>query len=248
MSCHRWEEDLALWVGDDLEAERIPALEEHLASCTECQELYDLLLRSREALQDPSSLEERLAHQGESLRAGVMAQVAEERRRSPWLLLAAALLLALGAFLLWPSVEPSMESVLVERLPAESTSPAPTPQDVAPSRPEPPPEPPSAPTAEPPATAEPSPQPPVAPHQAEPRQAEPRQAEPRQAEPRQAESRQAEPHQAVASIPQPPTTDVWQTEPEPVVVQILTDNPDLVIYWLVDSPAAKEQGHDISTL
>ena len=234
MSCHRWEADLALWVGDDLEAERIPALEDHLASCAECRELHELLLQSRETLQDPSGLEELLVHQGESLRAGVMAQVAAEQRRSPWFLLAASLVLVLGAFLLWPSAEPYLESVVVEREPVEPIPPALTPQDVAPSRPEPP----AAPIAKPPATAEPPPQPPVAPRQAEPRQAGPRQAEPRQAGPRQ----------AIASIPQPQATTPRATESEPVVVQILTDNPDLVIYWLVDSPAAKEQGHDISTL
>jgi hypothetical protein len=220
MSCRRWEEDLALWVGDDLEAERIPALESHLVTCGDCRELHELLLQSREALRAPSGLEEALDRLGTDLQAGVMAGVAAERRRAtaaPWLLLAAALLLAFGALWLWPQGEPPSEVVVTERM-----SPAP-PAPVGHLE--------SLPAEESPPEVSVSEAPEV--EQATP--PTPRPA-PRQSVPRRSAPR-------VEETPEPPGS-----EPETVVVQILTERPDLVIYWLVDTPAVKEKNHDHSIL
>jgi hypothetical protein len=108
MTCRRRENDLALYVEGDLPADRIPALEDHLRECPVCGGFFAELAASQKAVRD-------LAAEpiGGSVQAAVRARIASAGTRPPrhgaaaWGVAVAAGLAAVAAATYWlaqPSV------------------------------------------------------------------------------------------------------------------------------------------------
>lgn len=234
------ERELALWAGGDLPAAEAERLEEHLAACPECRALADGLRESQAALAalagepiDPEALAR--------VRSGVLRRLEERRPRpalTPWLLAAAAALavaaLALG---LWLQGSRPPEPVEVAARPeGASPSPAegpegtrPVPEDrgvdsargraderVAAAAPE-------------------SSLDPAVPAPGRPQETE--------------ESRRASRESAVPEPPpslDPPVqraavAPAQESPTESMVIQVVSDDPDIVFYWLVEPQETEDE-------
>ncbi len=239
MSCERYQEMIALEVGGDLPASDTERLEQHLLSCDACRRFAAEMRDSQRAVSllagapvDPEVLA--------SIRAGVLREVERSgRHRSPIpfrlpprvLALAAALAVALGALLLLRTGEPRTGK-------QEATG---APRVVE---------------------AVPAPEPPAAVSQ--PATTQPTTSQESIAEPVAAESVRAAPMDQPAPEPRPPVTVSHETRvaaapippapgtpaAEPMVIKLVSEEADLVIYWLVHPPAeaTKEKTHEISAV
>jgi len=221
------ERELALWAGGDLPAAETARLEEHLAGCPECRALADGLRESQAALAalagepiDPEALAR--------VRRGVLRRLEERRPRpaaAPWLLAAAAALalaaLALGLWL--QGSRPPEPAVVAARPNGASEAPAERPERARPesadrevdSAPRPGDEPGSRIAA---AAPEPSPGPALPAPEMAP-------APPSPDPPVQSA--------AVAPAPESPT--------ESMVIQVVSDDPDIVFYWLVEPEETEDE-------
>lgn len=251
MSCEDRELELALHVEGELAPRQAAALEEHLRSCAGCRQLLENLRGSQQALREHTLLADNPpALRG--LRGAVLTNLGQgpaPTRSRPALALAASLLLALGAFTLLrfseapsPLRPPNPSAALPSASPSAPIQPSiPEPEEHLVEA-----------TPLPPAGALPAPQAP----------------EPRLPSQPKAPSKPLNPvPTAIAKLPPTtakthpePTAEEPQTFPQSTVVKLVSDDPDLVIYWLIDSPSpatapptttptstAKEFSHDIST-
>ncbi len=235
MSCQAFESMIALDAGGDLPAPDAERLERHLSSCGGCRRFAAEMRDSQQAvalLADAPVDGEVLA----AIRAGVLREVerSEHRRRStPFrlpprvLALAAALAVALGALLLLRSGERS-----------ETTE---TPRVVA-----------TRPVLQPVPT-EPLPATPATPNRAVPDQ-EPIETAGDAPEPRPPVTVSREIRVAAAQVPAV-TAAVerpagGRPPPETMVIKLVSEETDLVIYWLIQPPseATKETTHEISAV
>lgn len=221
------EGQLALWAGGDLPAAEAVRLEEHLEGCPECRALVEGLRESQAGLAalagepiDPEALAR--------VRRGVRRRLEERRRRpaaAPWLLAAAAALavaaLALGIWL--QRGRPAGPVEVAARPERASPAPAEGPErarsgqeqrtsDPAPRRAD---EPRAwiAKAAPEPSLdpAPPAPDAPPAPPPSDP------------------------PVQRAAVVPTP------ESPTESLVIQVVSDDPDIVFYWLVEPEETEDE-------
>ncbi len=224
--CRRLRAAIALHVAGDLPRRRAARLDRHLASCPGCRELAERLAADRRALGglaseplDPGSLAR--------IRGTVLGRIEEDEasrtragglfglpRRTSWALsalavalLAAGLVLAMG-LALWPGPEagPGLGSG------AERPQ---NPEPVASAAPAPPS---PAPATSPPAAA----RPPTTP----PRIAAAAPRPTTETQPRRAH-REGRPQPAAATTPAARPS-------EPLLIQVVSDQPDIVYYWLTE--------------
>jgi hypothetical protein len=229
--------ELALWAGGDLPAAEAASLEGHLAGCPECRALAEGLRESQAGLAalaaEPIDLEA-LAR----IRRGVLERLEERRPRpaaAPWLYAAAAALaLAALALGLWLQGSRPREPRQVAAIP-EAAPPAPreareggrpeTEEPGAASR--------SRRAAEPSAKiaeAAPGPAPELDP--SEPRL--PSREAPVPAPPPAPPSPES-PVRRAAVTPAP------EAATESIVIQIVSDDPDIVFYWLVEPEESEDE-------
>lgn len=228
MSCRSFEPMIALAVEGDLPAADGGRLERHLRSCAACRAFAEELRSSqravRELAREPVD-DEVLAR----VRAGVLGGIERRDRRRPlvfrrplataaprWLAAAAGLLLVLGAAI-W-----ALRSGVGPRTPE-----APGQVAWAPSEP-------GAPTAARPGS------PP------EPAAAEP--AAIPSLQPPAVASRPSETAPATPAVVAPSSVPGGfpevRRDAEPMVIKWVTEDPDLVIYWLVDADETPEETND----
>jgi hypothetical protein len=215
MKCSRWQQRIALYVGGDLETRQIRGVERHLDTCSACRELAEALRRDLEVLAGLESDELNGVAFG-SVRGEVMAEV-EKRTASPL-----AAVLSNHSRVAMAAAVVAVVAALVVMWPnggpeepriAEENVRKPTAAAENPI--ETGPEEPDAPVVTVSEFAE--PQPPVL-----------------EREPKTLIARAEPPsvaHQSVVS----PSAPV-----EPMTMKILTDDPDVVIYWIVDSKGEEE--------
>jgi len=207
MSCAEYQEMLALHISGDLPGHQARRLEAHLQTCDECRALEAKLREGRQALIALAAAEVAPA----SVRGEVLERIADERRRLAWFpdwKLAGA---AVAALLL-------LALVLAQLIPGPETTPLSA--DAGPVIPAPVPEAPvpEAPVTEP--VAEPVPEP-VALAAPEPAAMI-------------AESPMPAKHPQQPAAPRGPEPEATTAPPESVTVKMLTDDPDIVIYMLVN--------------
>lgn len=177
MSCEKLEQSIALYVEGDLPEGETLAVERHLEACASCREFAAGIEETQAALK-----QFRLERVSDAVFADVRQQVLREipviRSRSHWpkYAIAAALVVALIAGLLWRVLVPA-ETVSFPV--AKTSAPPPPPVEIAAHR-------------------------------------------------LPAHRRRTARSVRVAHHPKP----VFKSEP--LVVKMLTDDPDVVIYWLVD--------------
>ena len=248
--CKRFEGLVALHVEGDLPADEIGRLASHLAICSACRALAEELETSQRALRihmHPPFDEEVLAQ----IRADVLAQVVRPRalpfrrrvrKAAPWLAAAATLLVAIGLWRFSGEPSPQTAPAPVEALSVGApTVEAPTveaPTVEAPTV--------EAPTVEAPTVEEPSTPPPRSPRlQASPVEETristlaPKLSSP----PREAWEAPAEGTEA-GSLP---SEAFVESEPrDPTLIKIVSEEKNLVIYWLVDPAATKENSNERS--
>ncbi len=238
MSCERIESMIALDAGGDLPAAEARRLGRHLESCGACRRFAAEMRDSQRAvalLADAPVDSEVL----DSIRAGVLHEVErDDRRRGPIpfrlppraLALAAAVVVALGALLLLRAGEPELgEPETVEAPRVAEAIPAPEPPTEEPIFAEPVTPNPSA--IEETASEAPIPSPPVTVSR----------------ETRVATAQLPTPPAALPAITAPiPDTPV----PEPMFIKLVSEEADLVIYWLIQTPAeaTKETTHEVSAV
>ena len=228
MSCDTWESMIALEVGGDLPTADAEQLAEHLGTCAHCRRFAEGMRQSQQAvalLADAPVDEEILT----TVRARVLHEIGSRsavlpfRLRPRMLALAAALAVALGALLLLRSSGPAQP---IEEV--EAPSPRPRVAETPATPPAATPRPISGPrpiAAEPPSAAPPSGGTPAA----------------------------ALAVATVALATEPPVTDQPTTNPkatEPMIIKLVSEEADLVIYWLVTPPdtATKETNDEISAV
>ena len=215
MSCQEFEEPIALAAGGDLEGPELERLERHLRRCATCRELAAGMKESVRTVRSLATVPVTVPIEEEALlgdlRAGVRRGIdATDRRRR-----------RRGVLPPWLAVAAAIAAVLVGGmllLRSLRTPPTPTPAPTVAERP-------FVAPAEP---VEPVDQ--VGPPEPPPEAGSPRvPGEPEPAEPA--------PTRIAAQSPEPSTasTDAPETPAEPMVVKWLTDDPDVVIYWLVDA-------------
>lgn len=227
---HPRDRDLALWAGGDLPAGEAERIAEHLSACPACRALADGLRASRDGLEslgaepvDPAALVR--------IRDGVRRRLAEEtapagwsagRSRTalwPWALAAALALAALGLGIWYRTAgtgEPERLARAERPEPAEVVREAPPPPPKTPEeRAETPPESPGPEAA--PQTGR-RPEPATRPDEAAPPPPEPSAPVQRAALPTQ---------------PMRPT--------EPTVIKVVSDDPDIVYYWLVEPEESEDE-------
>lgn len=221
--CPEREEALALHVGGDLPADEARELDEHLAGCAGCRAFLAELAADRRALEAFASRTEPVQPVAEVHRR-VMAEVGtrSERRRSPstwrWAA-AAALLLALGAALLLqllpghsspdPGTTGEEPTVLAEAPRAGDEEPVA--RAVTPTSP--------------PATHRPPPETPETPETPSEGVAPNR---PDAYEPKTV------PESVIEPQPDNDNRRAGREERPDLKIQLVSDDPDIVIYWLVD--------------
>ncbi len=104
MSCESWQDLIALGSGGNLSETEATALEQHLHGCIYCRRYAEEIAASQRALRRFHELPLEETSLGR-IRSGVLARVANEkasrsvRKATPWLALAASLILGL---VLWP--------------------------------------------------------------------------------------------------------------------------------------------------
>ncbi len=229
ISCEPYQEMIALDAGGDLPATEVERLKRHLDSCAACRrfagEMRDTQ-RSVALLADAPVDSEVLA----AIRAGVLREVERDRRRPipvrlppRALALAAALIVALGALILLRANEsgtteqqPAEQPRVARTLPAAASQPVPPQPAAPPLIPE---AVPAAPISET-AGEEPAPRPPVTVS-----------PETRLAERRPSVVPATSPAVTAAAAPPPGTPAA-----EPMIIKLVSEEADLVIYWLVQSP------------
>jgi anti-sigma factor RsiW len=204
MSCNRYERWAGLYVGGDLDGAAVRKLEEHLESCADCRELLEGLRQTRVAIE--GSRDEPL---GDSVlrdfRQGVMERVEADSTRAPFWLDGFGK--AGWRWVLAGSLALVLAAVWLALFTLRTVdSPERTAERVAPT-----------PTTAPPSrttTSIPDLQPPVV-----------------KQEPPVAVLHEPEP-----AIVEPASQKPVEVEPaaEDLVVKLVTDNPDIVIYWLVE--------------
>ena len=242
--CRRRRGEIALHVAGDLPPRRAARLERHLAACPGCRELARRLEADRRSLArlatealDPNALAR--------IRGGVLERVAELEasrrgaagllglpRRTSWalaalaaVLLAAGLLLAMG-LALWPHGPRPSKGPATVSSPAPAAGPAAgRAQESAPGASTPP-----APTPPPAAEERPTPAGPAA---RPPRIADA--APPAASREHHGPARTTS--QPRAAAPPEPSTRT----PEPLVIQMVSEQPDIVYYWLAEP---QENTHD----
>lgn len=233
MTCEAYEPLIALHVEGDLTAAEVAEVERHLDGCAACRAFAAEMEASQRALREHGPV---TADPGvlAAVRASVLAEIEHDRAAParPWwevstrqLALAASLVLVVGAALL-----------LLRRDPLGRLEPLPGPAPEAPA---------PRTRAEPPAVVAGAPAPePVPELPAEP------------VVTASAPLVRAEPASpAVESAPPPPAAPgpplvrpaIRTPDPEPMVIKLVSDDPDLVIYWLVDPEPEKETDHETAT-
>jgi hypothetical protein len=223
MSCQEFEEPIALAAGGDLEGPALERLERHLRHCATCRELAAGMEESVRAVRSLATVPVTVPIEEEALlgdlRAGVRRGIdaADRRRRRrgalpPWLAVAAAIAAVLvGGTLLLRSLQ-------------RPPTPAPAPASTVAERP----------PVAPPEPGEPTePRAPVG--QAGPTEPVPEAGSP--SAPKEPEPTEPPSTRIAARAPEPAVAaaDAPETPAEPVVIKWLTDDPDVVIYWLVDA-------------
>lgn len=213
MSCSRWHQLVALYVGGDLDSGRTVRVEQHLENCPVCRDLFEGLAADRD---DLARLDARAGADLDlgSIRGAVLSEIAGRRRpflanlRTPRLAVAAAAVAA--AIVILASMVPGSgrrESLVAENVPREVVPVV----EEAPEIPEEEPLVPDETTPRPPAVGSPTPvlDPPL--------------------------------HLAQAELPTTLSAAVSPSVPiEPMTMKILTNDPDVVIYWIVDSKGAED--------
>lgn len=215
MSCAIWEEQVALFAGGDLETAEAATVERHLSECAACSALAADLRSGLDGLREVHAEPLAAAHYA-AVRGRVLAELAQPRRRSAgWAWAAALAVAAAGAWVVSLVVRPS-------------TLPAPeVPRVVA-----------TAPTVQRPALREPG-------SNRSLTVAAPRLMGERRAwksitahAPGLAEAIVPGidvPELAVAEVVTAPTPAPPAVEDSPVrMVQLATDDPNVVIYWLFE--------------
>ncbi len=251
MSCERYEERIALAAGGDLGDGDARRLDRHLATCAGCRAFAEEMRQSRRAVRELASApigEEVLAR----VRAGVLERIAagaasrEPPLRTPafrgpmrvpprWLAAAAVLLAVLGATV-WRLGSGGANEDPAPRI-VEGSAPRIEEPRIEGTR------------VEPPGSAAPEPE--ATEHQsARAVVAALETGAARAAPPPQpaAEASEAESRPRIAAVTSP-QADAAAVTPEaaPVVIHWLTDDPDVVIYWLVDTEQQTEETeHEIS--
>lgn len=236
MSCQDFETQIALAVEEELDTAAAADLARHLATCADCRELATALRASQQALKshgalplDPAALH--------AVRAGVRQSISTQRRarRMGILALAALLVLALGAaFLLrWsggggpaPHIAARLAPVVPVPLPPPAPELSSAPDSVPPPAPAP---------APPPVIAAAVPAPVVPPVQDAVAAKSPMPSASLLPAPAPAASALPEPAAVVAET----TPEIHDDEPS-MVIKLVSDDPDVVIYWLVDETATGE--------
>lgn len=227
MPCPKREEALALHAGRDLPEPEARELERHLAGCADCRAFLaemeeSLQILTQTAVAPPAA---DLA----AIHRGVMEQVKREKSgRWPvrWAA-AAAILLILGALLLWrlgtdhdPGSQEPGDPVIASRTEEPPLESPPEPRQVPPSE-----------------LRERSPQVPRAPR------------EPVSATPETPPLRDETPQPNVAPEPRPDSRSVPEPEtqraslvddPPDLKIQLVSDDPDVVIYWLVETETTRD--------
>ena len=100
MSCERFEEKIALYVGGELDAEEVVTVMDHLRVCRECSALAGALEQDgRRLATDPPEM---ATVDFAAMRRAIVRRT--RRRLLPVLLAAAALLLAAGAAIEWRTI------------------------------------------------------------------------------------------------------------------------------------------------
>ncbi len=242
MSCRAWQDEIALLVGGDLPPDEAVPVEGHLESCSACRALAAELRADRRALAGlaveapPADALERMRRRAveataKSSRTAGSAD-AGGRGRGAWLGLAAALLAAAVALGLWtvqlrrpPDGEPE-EGTRVSRheapfeAPVEASEPsepeAPTRTRIGTSGDESPPTEPGG---------EPAPAPTPSPEEPEPPRDPDRLA---RADAGPAPERAETGPSSAQTTPSSPS--------EPITIRIVSEDPDIVFYWLTDEP------------
>ncbi len=246
MSCDAFESMIALDAGGDLPAADAERLARHLAACVDCRRFATEMRQSQRAvalLADVPVDEEVLA----AVRAGVLGKVGGRSTVVPFrlpprvLALAAVLTVALGALFLLRFGRPVPDRpVPIERLeaPAPRIAEVPAVQQPAPG--------PEPTTAEPESAGPPAPDRAAADFRAPIEETALKTPEPGPPVTVSPTIRAAMPTAAVA-------TAMPAAEPpkfEPMVIKLVSEEADLVIYWLVPTPteATKETTHEISAV
>ncbi len=217
MSCEKTEQMIALDVGGDLPAADAAGLADHLRSCAACREFAAGMRASYTAVRGLAEAPGDEIAQAR-IRGAVQRRVERGERRPAvawrWLAAAAALALVLGASTLLRPAAPGAPPG-----PPTRVDPAPVVAEQLPAPPPPPSEPaPPAAASEPAAIAPPGPP-----------------------EPRPEPFRVAVAEPAPAITPPavaPPPPPIAAATAEPMVIQLVSENADVVIYWLVQ-PAAQ---------
>lgn len=232
MSCRAWRDEIALMVGDEMPPDEAAPVQRHLESCPACRALAAELRADRGILADLAA-EAPPVDALERMRRRAVAAVEPSRAAGPtgpgrrgrgiWLGLAAALLAAAVALGLWtsqvrrqPAVGPAESPRIADRkAPAEGPSEPPTTSEhPVPTRPPADPtgetNPPTQPAGEPDPTPKPSPEEPEPPRR---------------------------PDRLARGDAGPTPEQTTPSEPsEPITIRIVSDDPDIVFYWLTDEP------------
>lgn len=95
MSCAIWEERVALFAGDDLEMAEAAGVERHLGECAACRALEEDLRSSLHALREAHA--EPMAAHYAAVRARVLAELARPQRRAAWVWACAAAVAVVAA-------------------------------------------------------------------------------------------------------------------------------------------------------
>jgi hypothetical protein len=217
MTCTSRETDLALYVEGDLPEGDVPALEAHLAACEECRRFLADLRESQRAVRalaaDPLA-EEALG----AVRSAVRRRLSEGRRPYPWRWAAAAALAALTAGGSWLWQRPRVSPITF----SAPASVAPEPQTEAAAGPPPPPLPPGTGTGAGSTTRAARPVSPNRPTTTAP------------ALTREDADQLARAIVAVSRIERVTDAD-REAEAPSTLIRMTTDDPNVVIYWQLDS-------------
>jgi len=208
MKCRGWNPQIALYVEGDLELESVAHLEKHLEVCVECRAFLDELRNSQSEVRQLRN-ETVDASSLNRVRANVMRQVRAVEERRTWMDHFAIWLWGgyRWRFAVLGSVVLMATSIVIWRLASPTMPPSPPTIAIAPA-------PAPVPSVDVPAAAE-------------------------RSVTRSAPVRRSRPVASHPVAPKVATLDESPVEPQPeeskdTVVQILTDDPNIVIYWLFE--------------
>ncbi|MGD2115557.1 MAG: zf-HC2 domain-containing protein [Acidobacteriota bacterium] len=228
MSCRARHEEIALLVGGELTDSERTAVEEHLKTCAGCRELAAALRDDRRALASLATEEpppEALVRIREGLREELRhgAGADDRSRRRVWLALAAAIVAAAVGLELWTGLHERDAGTADAPRVARDRAPAGSSREAPGGRPRPADRPAAGPPPAPASTPDPPPDPGAT-------------REPD----RLATTGTPERAPGPPGPPEPPGMRPARTDPSatdaPITIRIVSDDPDIVFYWLTDEP------------